>query len=344
MSARRLVLVVGVGRSGTSVLAGILGHVGFQIPQPEVRADSTNPRGFGEPRWVVELHERLMRERRVTVNDARPAAWAGTRAVADVAAVRAELRGWLASQFRTADAVVVKDPRTVWFLDLWRRCADELGIPIGFATMLRHPAESLTSAVAAYGIEQTEASRAAAWLNVILETERATRDAPRAFLRYEALLRDWAAETARAGAELDLPLLADLDRARFPAVDAFVDPTLHRVRVRWEGLDVPASVRALADDVWERLQPLTRPDGDTATLRAGLDDARAAYVRLYGAAEAIAQPSITAAVAAAGGGAARPPMARRLAVGVVRRLPTPYRRRLRRVVRSLRASRGPQPG
>jgi hypothetical protein len=149
MSARRLVLVVGVGRSGTSVLAGILGHVGFQIPQPEVRADSTNPRGFGEPRWVVELHERLMRERRVTVNDARPAAWAGTRAVADVAAVRAELRGWLASQFRTADAVVVKDPRTVWFLDLWRRCADELGIPIGFATMLRHPAESLTSAVAA---------------------------------------------------------------------------------------------------------------------------------------------------------------------------------------------------
>jgi hypothetical protein len=29
---------------------------------------------------------------------------------------------------------------------------------------------------------------------------------------------------------------------------------------------------------------------------------------------------------------------------VVRRLPTPYRRRLRRVVRSLRASRGPQPG
>jgi hypothetical protein len=232
----------------------------------------------------------------------------------------------------------------VWFLDLWRRCADELGIPIGFATMLRHPAESLTSAVAAYGIEQTEASRAAAWLNVILETERATRDAPRAFLRYEALLRDWAAETARAGAELDLPLLADLDRARFPAVDAFVDPTLHRVRVRWEGLDVPASVRALADDVWERLQPLTRPDGDTATLRAGLDDARAAYVRLYGDAEAIAQPSITAAVAAAGGGAARPPLARRLAVGVVRRLPTPYRRRLRRVVRSLRASRGPQPG
>ena len=89
---RRLVLVVGVGRSGTSLLSGILGQLGFHIPQPEVSADDTNPRGFGEPRWVVDFHSRLLRERRVTVNDARPVAWEKTGAAADVAAVRAELR------------------------------------------------------------------------------------------------------------------------------------------------------------------------------------------------------------------------------------------------------------
>ena len=46
--------------------------------------------------------------------------------------------------------------------------------------MLRHPAEILTSARKSYGTWQTDASRAAAWLNVMLETERATRGAPRA--------------------------------------------------------------------------------------------------------------------------------------------------------------------
>ena len=77
---RRLVLVVGVGRSGTSLLSGILGQLGFHIPQPEVNADDTNPRGFGEPRWVVDFHTRLLKARRVTVNDARPAAWEVTGA------------------------------------------------------------------------------------------------------------------------------------------------------------------------------------------------------------------------------------------------------------------------
>ncbi len=66
-SARRLLLVVGIGRSGTSLLTTILGTLGFRVPQPEVKADETNPRGFGEPRWVVDFHTRLMRDRRVTV-------------------------------------------------------------------------------------------------------------------------------------------------------------------------------------------------------------------------------------------------------------------------------------
>src|SRR4051812_49678910 len=104
--ARELVLVVGIGRSGTSLLAGILGQVGFHIPQPEVNADETNPRGFGEPRWVVDFHRRLMRRQRVTVFDSRPAAWEATGASADDAAVVGELSEWLAGELGQADARV----------------------------------------------------------------------------------------------------------------------------------------------------------------------------------------------------------------------------------------------
>src|SRR3954466_2992750 len=110
--ARELVLVVGIGRSGTSLLAGILGQVGFHIPQPEVNADETNPRGFGEPRWVVDLHSRLLRQRRVTANDARPAAGEATAAAAADDTVYHELREWLARELQEHGAVVVKDPRT----------------------------------------------------------------------------------------------------------------------------------------------------------------------------------------------------------------------------------------
>jgi hypothetical protein len=325
---RRLVLVVGVGRSGTSLLAGILGQIGFHIPQPEVVADSTNPRGFGEPRWVVDFHTRLMRQARVTVFDARPAAWEKTRAFAENAAVHAELRDWVANEMRHSDDVVVKDPRVGWFLPLWLSAARELELSTSFITMLRHPAEILASARRSYGTWQTDASRAASWLNVMLESERATRGAPRAFIRYEDLLSNWSREIGRMGETLDLPLLAGFDRARFPQVDSFVDPTLHRNRGGWDDLEVPASIRTMAEDVWTALQPLAGP-GDRAQVHAALDAARVSYDDLYGEAEAIAQSSVTAVKPRRRQQAAAQNGPVSLRVRVARRIPARYRRRIR---------------
>ena len=60
MSSRRVVYVVGSGRSGTSTMSGTLQTLGLHVPQPEVAADATNPKGFGEPQWVVDLHTELL--------------------------------------------------------------------------------------------------------------------------------------------------------------------------------------------------------------------------------------------------------------------------------------------
>jgi hypothetical protein len=324
---RRLLLVVGVGRSGTSLLAGILGQLGLHIPQPEVQADETNPRGFGEPRWAVDFHQRLLRERRVTVNDARPAAWESTGAAAVDPAVRGELRDWLSGELRDARAVVVKDPRTVWFLPLWTACASDLGVETSFVTMLRHPAEVVASATRSYGTWQTEASRTAAWLNVTLETERLTRGARRAFVRYEDLLADWPGAIRHVGEALALPPLASVDRR--PEIDRFVDPTLHRSRVGWDELDVPGRLRDMAEDVWAKVQDPSD---------AELDAARAAYRALYEEAESIAQSSITAAKPRRRGGRGGQVPPPSLRIRLARRVPVRYRRRLRSAVRRLRPS------
>jgi hypothetical protein len=257
--------------------------------------------------------------------------------------VCAELRDWLGAQLQEADAVVVKDPRTGWFLPLWTGASTDLGVEARYVTMLRHPAEILASAAKSYGDWQTPASRAAAWINITLETERATRGNRRAFVRYEDLLDDWPRELSRTAELLDLPALTGHGlRERFPQVDDFVDPTLHRTRVRWDELDVPAGVRDMAEEVWGLLQPLADPGGDTAEVHRRLDAARAAFGSLYGEAEAISQSSVTAAKprrkpkkpppAAPDG---PPPLRVRLA----RRVPAPYRRRLRRALRSVRRSR-----
>jgi hypothetical protein len=321
-SGGTLLLVVGVGRSGTSLLTGILGQLGLRIPQPEIRADATNPRGFGEPRWVVDFHTRLLRERRITVNDARPAAWNVTRQLTR----RDDLRRWLAHELADGGVVAVKDPRTVWFLPLWARTASDLGADTAFVTMLRHPAEIVQSARTSYGEWQGPTSRAAAWVNVILETERATRGARRTFVMYERLIADWHREVARMGTVLHLPSVATASRLH--EVDRFVDPGLHRNRARWDGLDVPAHLRELIEHTWTLLQRLT--DSDSAEVHAALDAARAAYVQLYADAEAVAQSSVTAARPRGG----RAPATRR--ARVLQLLPVGVRHRLRGWLRSAR--------
>jgi hypothetical protein len=334
--ARQLVLVVGVGRSGTSLVTGILGQTGFHIPQPEIKADETNPRGFGEPAWVVAFHRRLMSRLRVTVFDSRPAAFEITARAGSEPATQGQLRDWLAAQLREADALVVKDPRIGWFLPLWLSCSSDLGVPASFITMLRHPAQILASAKRSYGTWQTDASRAASWLNVMLETERATRGTARAFVHYENLLADWAGEVRRAGEVLGLPLLSGLERERFPQVDEFVDPTLHRSRVSWQELAVPAAVRELADEVWRRLLLLAEPGGDTAAVCAKLDAARDSYLTLHAEAEAIAQSAVTAVKPRRPASKQAPKAPPALRVRLARRVPERYRKGLRRAARSLR--------
>jgi hypothetical protein len=337
---RRLVLVVGVGRSGTSLLTGILGQLGFHIPQPEVTPDDTNPRGFGEPRWVVDFHTRLLRQRRVTVNDSRPAGWELTRSAADDPVVVGEARGWLDSQLRQGDAVVIKDPRTSWFLPLWVRCATDLGVPTSYATMLRHPAEILVSATRSYGEWQSQASRAAAWMNMSLETERFTRGGRRVFVRHEDLLADWRAQVSRVGSTLDLPLLAGgVDGARAERVDAFVDPGLHRHRVGWGDVDVPGALEQLGEEAWQRLQELAGAEGDRPEVHERLDAIHERFRTLHDDAEAIAQSTVTAARREGRAqGARRARGEPTLRARLVRRIPAHHRRMLRRALGSLRPS------
>lgn len=289
-NSRDAVLVIGVGRSGTSAFAGILRETGFHVPQPEVAPDDTNPRGFNEPRWVVDFHTRQLKRCRVTTIDSRPAAFTATAKSATDDAVVAELRSWLDVQFVGIGRVVVKDPRISWFLPLWRRCAADLAVTPSCATMLRPPTEVLGSARQWYGSWQNDASRAAGWVNVMLRTEQQTRESPRAFVQYDALLADWRAQLSRVGEQLDVGGLDALDAAAAARIDEFIDPQLRRQAPGWGDLAVPAPLRDLVERVWEALSPLADNRGDLMAL----DALREEYECFYADAESIAQSSIRA--------------------------------------------------
>jgi hypothetical protein len=292
----RLVIVTGSGRSGTSTVAGTLKRLGLHIPQPEVPADESNPRGFYESKWVVEFHKRLLNAAPVRTNDARPGAAEQIREVSSTEAVRAELRAWLGGQVDEVAAggqILVKDPRAFWVHELWTGVADVLGLDVSYLTMLRHPAEVVQSRdhyVASRSDEfrrTRQTANLAGWVNTAFETELATRSRPRTFVRYVDLLADWRATMAHVQQQLGLRYNADLGDPGHHAVDDFIDVTLHRSNVTWGDTRTLPELRELAVGAWEAVNKLVDEPYDQGSI-ASLEEMRPRYVALHQYAEAIA--------------------------------------------------------
>lgn len=296
-NGRRIAFVVGSGRSGTSTMSGTLQALGMHVPQPEVASDSTNPKGFGEPQWIVEFHERLLNRVRVQTADGRPQAWFDTGRPAMRERFRNELYEWLESQFAEAEAqrrptseLVVKDPRLVWFLGMWRGAAIRARATPTYITMLRPVTEVVGSKQKYYAGKPSrvgEISRTAGWVNVMLHTERATRDSERAFVRYSDLLDDWTVPVFGLGERLSYAGVQRASAQDLRKVHSFIDPSLRRVQLTWDDVTVPARLQEIAQESWDALNQLADPDGDTPAVRGTLDQLRDAYVDYYAEAEMI---------------------------------------------------------
>jgi hypothetical protein len=280
--SRQLLVVAGSGRSGTSLFTGLVGRLGMHVPQPEVVANSSNPRGFCEPRWLVDHHHALLASVDVTVEDGRPEAWELTDAMAGRPEAIEPVVTWLEEQFALSARVVLKDPRLGWFIELHRVAARRVGAELRVATMLRHPAEVLRSRQAAYGTRMTNTTRVVGWMTMMLGVERRTRDLPRATVRYDDLVADWREALAGADATTGLRLLEDATPEQLAEAAALVDPGLYRATADWDGLGVPPRTLDLlvrVHDAYGRLVG-TSPE-DQRGPRAELDALRAELSAYY---------------------------------------------------------------
>jgi len=141
-------LILGCGRSGTSMVAGLFRNAGYFMGEKLIPADESNPRGYYQSERVVFINERLLEA--VDHPDARKVA----RRVIGETTVPAATRWLLALDTDTAigatpelrrrmrdvvcrEPYCFKDPRFSYTLEAWR---PELRDP-RFVCVVRHPLE-----------------------------------------------------------------------------------------------------------------------------------------------------------------------------------------------------------
>lgn len=218
----RIILVLGMGRSGTSALTRVLALCGGGLPAALLGATQGNPLGHWEPREVLDLNEAFLAHHGATWYDPTlrlqgEITFGKEQTTAYIQQIQAFFRSLPAAPF-----VVVKEPRITALCDFWLEAARASDVSVGAVVAIRHPEEAAAS-LAARDQTTSELSHAL-WLKSNLLAERQSRTLPRVFVDYADLMRDWRGEAARIAAALSV----DLSVRDEAAIDEFLRQDLRR--------------------------------------------------------------------------------------------------------------------
>ncbi|HJR12335.1 MAG TPA: glycosyltransferase [Rhodanobacteraceae bacterium] len=218
---RKVILVLGMHRSGTSAVTRCLNLLGAEVGNKLLSPAEDNRSGFWEHADVVAVHEELLRDLGRVWHDARvlPDGWLLSAAARKA---RDRLAKLIADDFDGSALWVVKDPRLCRFVPLWREVLLESGLDAVALLVVRHPAEVARSLDIRDGLrpETTYLN----WLEHFVEAETSTRGMPRSLLSYDGLLSDWRDAFAKVGRALSVKWPVPIEDAH-PAIDAFLDRT-----------------------------------------------------------------------------------------------------------------------
>lgn len=226
-------LVLGMHRSGTSALTGVLSMAGAN-PGPSLipGMEGVNPKGFWEHREVVIIHERLLATLNSSWDDERPLPDCWWH-LPEVAGFRDELVAVLRSHFSTSPLWVLKDPRLCRLLPLWLEILLQLEVRPHFIICLRHPGEVAKSLEQRDGIRPERACLL--WLESLIESKRWTTGYARAIVDYAELLTDWRMTLRNVAMKLSIAF--PLDEAAADKIDIFLEPALrHHCHEQMESL------------------------------------------------------------------------------------------------------------
>ncbi len=202
------IVVLGMHRSGTSALSGILRLLGFDVGTDLVRSNEFNPTGYWENRSVVRLNDRMLAHLGTSWSDVflLPYHLGNT----DLRAFfEAEARALLDKVLSGNRAWVLKDPRLSVLIDFWLPYLCERNV--SFIHVVRHPIEVANSLERRDGFPAERGLLL--WFLQNLNAEFFTRGLNRCFINYEDCIRDWRGAFGDAFRQLDLSPVRSFDRA-----------------------------------------------------------------------------------------------------------------------------------
>ncbi len=220
---RTALVVLGMHRSGTSMLARTLNLLGADLPRDLMGPSEHNFAGFWEPNDLVGIHEEMLAAAGATWHsvDGLHPVWEDRPLMALFydRIVKSIDMNYAGSRF-----FVLKDPRISRFVPLIVQALRDVGATPKFIIAIRNPLEVAASLSKRDAFHENKSLLL--WLDHLLAAERDTRGFSRSFVFYEDMLEDWRSQLRKVARELRIEF-AGWNSAAEGAVESSIEFGLH---------------------------------------------------------------------------------------------------------------------
>jgi hypothetical protein len=253
---QRAILVLGMSRSGTSLMTRLCNLAGATLPTDLIGSGFGNPLGHWEPTSLVALNEEILAALDRRWDDARPVpgAWFRSR---QAHPYLARLCDAVARCCGSAALSVIKDPRISRLLPLYLSALDALDVEPLIVLQVRSPLEVIQSLVYRDGLDPNVAELL--WVRSIAEAEFYTRDCRRIWVDARSAIDEWQETLDRIAQTFQLAWPNSTAQIA-SAVEQFLKP---RLLHRTADLDAsPLRLGLIASLAWGAVTPALA--GETA--------------------------------------------------------------------------------
>jgi glycosyltransferase involved in cell wall biosynthesis len=254
MPAKKAIIVLGMHRSGTSVLTRIVNLLGASLATDLMPPTEENPSGYWESIKIAKFNNMLLQSAGVSWKSDEPIspAWFSHP---DRKNDYAEAKKIILSEFGETELFVLKCPRLSLLLPFWKTVFTELAIDVFVVMVLRDPlhvAKSLFARTSFPGMKPASIfninTAALLWLRYVLDAERHSRELPRVIVDYSSLISNWqsAIKPILDGFFPSFPGVAPIP---IEQINHLLDPSMRRRK--------PEAEKEAADSPWiQLLRPL----------------------------------------------------------------------------------------
>lgn len=234
MEHKKIIVVLGMHRSGTSALTRALIALGANAGDNLLPARADNPKGFWEDKDFVLMNERILASLDATFDSLKllPTGFENTPALSEILLEATLL---LRRKLENCQLLALKDPRICRLLPFWQRVFEHLQLRVDYLIAVRNPLSVARSLQHRNGF--TERKSHWLWLQHYATAVAATCDTRRLFVDYDALLTQPESQLKRLAEGFNLNyepeavceyintfLSQDLRHASFEAHDLNIAP------------------------------------------------------------------------------------------------------------------------